>query len=72
VSTALPVAAEALEGLAGDIGDDVKVLVQVQHCQPGQLGGGRDDQVRDRRSTMLAMVGLKVIADFGDFWRRGA
>jgi hypothetical protein len=26
--------------LAGDIRDDLEVLVEVQHCQPGQFGRG--------------------------------
>jgi len=39
--------AEALGGLRGDLGDELEVLVQVQHGQPGQFRGRGDDQVRD-------------------------
>jgi hypothetical protein len=36
---------QALDGLAGDLGDDLEVLVDVQDGQPGQLRGRGDDQV---------------------------
>ena len=38
---------EALGGLRGDLGDELEVLVQVQHGQPGQFRCRGDDQVRD-------------------------
>jgi hypothetical protein len=36
---------EALDRLAGDVGDQVEVLVEVEHGQVGQLGGGGDQEV---------------------------
>jgi len=38
---------QALHGLTGDLGDEVEVLVHVQHGEPGQLRGGGDDEVWD-------------------------
>lgn len=38
---------EAFDGLAGDLGDDLEVLVDVQNGQSGELGGRGDYQVRD-------------------------
>jgi hypothetical protein len=37
---------QALDGLTGHIGYHVKVLVKMQHGEPGELCGRRDDQVR--------------------------
>ena len=37
---------QALNGLAGDLSDYLKVLVEVQDREPGQLRRRRDDQVR--------------------------
>jgi hypothetical protein len=48
---------EPLQGLASDCGDYVEVLIQVQDREARQLGGCRDDQVRDGRSAVLATVG---------------
>jgi hypothetical protein len=48
---------QAFQGLAGDLGDEVEVLVEVQHRQPGEFSGRRDDQIGYGRSTMLAPVG---------------
>jgi len=39
--------AEALGGLPGNLGDELEVLVQVQHGQTGQFRGRGDNQVRD-------------------------
>src|SRR5579863_2874476 len=47
---------QAFRGLAGDLGDEVEVLVQVQYGQPGEFSSRGDDQIRYRRSTMLAPV----------------
>ena len=38
---------QALDGLVGDGGDEVEVLVSVQHGEPGEFRRGRDQQVRD-------------------------
>lgn len=50
---------EALDRLAGDIRDDLEILVEVQHGQSGEFGRGGDDQIRDRRSPVLASIGEK-------------
>ncbi len=33
--------------MTGDLGDEVEVLVHVQHREPRQLRGGGDDEVWD-------------------------
>lgn len=38
---------EAFDGLAGDRGDEVEVLVEVKDGEIVQFGGGGDDQVGD-------------------------
>jgi hypothetical protein len=43
--------AQALDRLARDAGNQVEVLVQMQHGEPGQRGRGGDDQVRYRRGA---------------------
>jgi hypothetical protein len=48
---------QALDGLAGDVGDDLEVFVQVPDGQPRELGGCRDDEIRDRGRAVLATVG---------------
>lgn len=48
---------EAFDGLASDRGDEVEVLVDVQHGESGEFGGRRDEQVGDRRGAVLATVG---------------
>ena len=47
---------QALDGLAGDLSDEVEVLIEVQYRQSGQFGSCGDDQIRYRRSTMLAPI----------------
>jgi hypothetical protein len=37
---------QALHGLTGDPGDEVEVLVEMQHRQPGKFSSRSDDQVR--------------------------
>jgi hypothetical protein len=49
--------AQALDRLARDAGNQVEVLVQMQHGEPGQRGRGGDDQVRYRRGAVLAAIG---------------
>ncbi len=38
---------EALHGLAGEFGDEFKVLVEVQDCKFREPGGGGDDEIRN-------------------------
>src|SRR5215831_1347904 len=49
--------AQALHGLAGDLGYYVKVLAEVQDREPGQFGGRGDDHVRYGGGAVLAAVG---------------
>lgn len=42
--------------LAGDLCDHLEVLVQVQDGEPGELGGGSDEEIGYRRSTVLFTV----------------
>ena len=51
---------EPFGGLAGDTGDEVEVLVEVEHGKSGEFRGCGDDEVRDRRGAVLAAVGEKV------------
>jgi len=39
--------AEALDRLAGDLGDGLEVLVEMQDREPGQFRSRGDDQVGD-------------------------
>lgn len=56
-----PSAEQSFSRLAGDAGDEVEVLVQVQHREPSKLRGGGDDQVGDRGGTMLALRGQEQL-----------
>jgi hypothetical protein len=47
---------QSLRRLRRDLGDQLEVLVQVQDGEAGQLGGGGDDQVRNGRRTMSALI----------------
>lgn len=47
---------QALDGLPGDVGDDLEVLVEVQHGKPGEFSDGGDDQVGQGRCAVLAPV----------------
>jgi hypothetical protein len=47
---------QAFHRLAGDLGDEVEVLILVQHGQPGEFSSRGDNQVRYRRSAMLSSV----------------
>jgi hypothetical protein len=38
--------ADTLHRLAGDRGDEVEILVDVQHDRPGELGNRGDEQIR--------------------------
>jgi hypothetical protein len=42
--------------LSGDRGDGVEVFVDVEDGQPRELGGGRDDEVGNRRTAVLTPV----------------
>jgi hypothetical protein len=43
--------------LAGDCGDEIELLVDVQDREPGEFGGGCDEEVGDRGGAVLASVG---------------
>jgi hypothetical protein len=47
---------QALHGLAGDLSDEVEVLINVQNRQPSEFSSRSDDQTGCRRSAMLAPV----------------
>ena len=48
---------QALDGLAGEVGYHIEVLVEMQDRESGEFRGSRDDQVRYRRRPVLASVG---------------
>src|SRR5688572_10903976 len=48
---------QALHRLAGDFGDQVEVLVDVEDGEAPQLGSGGHQEVRDRRRPVAALVG---------------
>src|SRR5947208_12494554 len=52
---------DPLHGLTGDLGDEIEVVVVVQHHEPGRLGGGRDQQVGDLGSSVLTPFGRRVL-----------
>ena len=56
-SRAMPPYVQALDGLAGDVGNHIEVLVEMQDGEAGKFCGRRDDQVRYGRCPMLASVG---------------
>jgi hypothetical protein len=47
-----------LHRLAGDRGNEVEILVDVQndHDRPGEFGNRRDEQTRDRRCPVVALI----------------
>ena len=47
--------------LAGEFGDEVEVLVQVQNDEIGELGGRRNHQVRDARCAVLPTAGQHAL-----------
>ncbi len=62
---------QALDRLAGDVRDDLEVLVKVQHRQPCEFGGSGDDQVRDRGGAVLASIGEQRQHLDGSVFNRG-
>jgi hypothetical protein len=52
---------QALNGLAGDLGYDLEVLVEVQDREPCQFSGGGDDQVRYGRGAVLAARPVRLV-----------
>lgn len=50
-----------LDRLPGDVRDQVEVLVQGQHCQPGEFSAGRDEKIRDGWAPMLATIGQQQL-----------
>ncbi len=48
---------KSLDGLSRDLGDEIEVLVNVQHREVGELASGRQQQIRHRRRAMLTAVG---------------
>src|SRR5215469_11465787 len=47
---------EPLEGLAGNGGDDLEVLVDVQNGKPAQFSSCGDDEVGDRGRPVLTAI----------------
>ena len=45
-----------MAGDGGDAGDEVEVLVQVQHGKPREFSSGGNQQVRNRRCAVLALA----------------
>ena len=48
---------ESLDWLTGDLGDDLKVFVEMQNGEPDDFGGRSDEDIRDRGSAVLTDVG---------------
>lgn len=64
--------AKPFHGLPGDARDQVEVLVTVQHRQPGELGRRGNDEIGNRRLTMLPSVSQQGEDFYGPvFDRRG-
>jgi hypothetical protein len=38
--------------LTGKFADHIEILIDVQHGEPGELRGGRNEQIRDRRRAV--------------------
>jgi hypothetical protein len=51
----------SFDGLAGDRGDEVEVLVDVQDGESGEFGGCCDEEVGDRWGAVLAAVGAESL-----------
>jgi hypothetical protein len=47
---------EALDGLTGDVGDEIGVLVVVEYDKAGTLGERSDDQVWDNRARLTNAI----------------
>src|SRR5262252_2832408 len=47
---------QSLHELAGDVSDQLEVLVHVQDREPGKLGRRRDDEVGNGRRSVLAAI----------------
>src|SRR5256885_16428241 len=52
---------DPLHRLTGDLGDEIEVVVVVQHHELGRLGGGSDQQVGDLGSPVLTSFGERVL-----------
>ena len=48
---------EALDRLAGDLCDQLEVLIDVKHCEAGELGGCADQQIGNRWGPVFAALG---------------
>jgi len=65
-------ASDPLNGLTGDIGDELEVLVVMQDGELCQFGSGGDEQVWDGRRPVLAAFGERDLDFHGAvFDRRG-
>ena len=53
--------AEALHWLAGEVGDEVEVLVEMEHGALIELGHCGDQQVGDGGSAVLAALGQEAL-----------
>jgi len=51
---------EALEGLAGDLRDELEVLIVVENDEAGTLGRRGDEEVGNRRGAMLSRSASSV------------
>ena len=48
---------EAFDRLAGDLGDELEVLVEVEDGEVAELGGGCDEQVGNGGGSVLPAIG---------------
>jgi hypothetical protein len=51
---------ESLAVLAGDVGDEREVVVDVKHGESGEFGSGRDDRVWDRGARTARLTGWEI------------
>lgn len=49
--------AEAFDGLAGDVGDQLVVLADMQDCELREFGYGGDEQIGNGGGAVVASVG---------------
>ena len=53
--------AEAFDGLGGELGDEVKVLVQVKHGSPAHFGRGGVSRSGNGRPAMVPVLGQEAL-----------
>jgi hypothetical protein len=49
--------------LAGHLGDQIVVMVVMEHCQPGGFGGRRDNEIRDGHAVAAGAGELRLNGD---------